>query len=496
MAPWTPGSSGTPAVPPRAETGKKYVAISQYSDWLLAIYEDVNGLTHLEAIKNPGTSPEVFKNVPTDTGWKMVAAGNNHALALRSDGTLFAWGNNDFGQLKLPKTTTYHDIEAGQDFSLGLDSTSSIIAAGKNDAGQISGKPTGTGYMAIEAGNGIAAALTEKGQNVTWGMPVLGAEPPLDAGYTDLSLGPDYGFALQENVKEAAVTEPLSPDRTIRALDGTEVKIPMGSSFYHTHNDVTRVYAPDGSQILWANDANATTILFPSGTAYPATLAHYVPSGSRGDGTVDYTATVNTPGGLGGDVMTVTEEAWYDEQKPSVKATLPRAMCFAGKGCSAAVTTKKQTFLSVPLPASISSASTGTFTPVFSVHQLSDKRWVGTFSPLTADGSAASTESVSLVMDKNEIDPNQAVNFSIVSADWGNTQGQSLFVTAKANLTGGDSALHYTITGTSSVAVPEVSVIPRIYKQTPAGDVLVFTGPAQTCSSGKTCTIHGDFVPV
>lgn len=93
----------------------------------------------------------------------MIAAGNNHALALRTDGTLVAWGDNTYGQLDLSPSTTYHDIEAGDDFSIGLDPASAILTAGKDDAGQVSGKPAGTGYMAIDVGTATGAALTKNG---------------------------------------------------------------------------------------------------------------------------------------------------------------------------------------------------------------------------------------------------------------------------------------------------------------------------------------------
>ncbi|MDO9326167.1 MAG: hypothetical protein Q7T80_14550, partial [Methanoregula sp.] len=85
---------------------------------------------------------------------------------------------------------------------------------------------------------------------------------------------------------------------------------------------------------------NATQVIFPAGAKLPISLIHKVPSGSAVDGTVPYHATVSNPGsitGNAGDVMSVSEDAWYDEVNP----TLPRAMCFAGKGCSAGVTAKQ-----------------------------------------------------------------------------------------------------------------------------------------------------------
>ena len=40
-------------------------------------------------------------SVSTDTDWANIVAGNRHAIARKTDGTLWAWGNNDYGQLGL-----------------------------------------------------------------------------------------------------------------------------------------------------------------------------------------------------------------------------------------------------------------------------------------------------------------------------------------------------------------------------------------------------------
>jgi len=152
----------------------------------------------------------------------------------------------------------------------------------------------------------------------------------------------------------------------------------MRASFDHTHNDVTRVFDQNGKQILWANDKNATQEIFPAGATLPISLIHKVPSGSVVDGTVPYPATVTNPGSRTGnpeDVMFVSKDAWYDE----VNSALPRAMCFAGKGCSAGFTAKQQLFLS-----KLRTISAGD-TPVFSVHQTNNNTRVGTLS-ITREG--------------------------------------------------------------------------------------------------------------
>ena len=54
----------------------------------------------LSAVKNP-----VPFQVGTDATWASVSLGTVHSLALRQDGSLWAWGYNDRGQLGDGTTT-------------------------------------------------------------------------------------------------------------------------------------------------------------------------------------------------------------------------------------------------------------------------------------------------------------------------------------------------------------------------------------------------------
>jgi len=81
---------------------------------------------------------------------RAIAGGTNHSLALRSDGSVWAWGNNDYGQLGnnrtepslvpvpvIGLTSGIRAIAAGDSYSLALASDGTIWAWGKNDNGQL-----------------------------------------------------------------------------------------------------------------------------------------------------------------------------------------------------------------------------------------------------------------------------------------------------------------------------------------------------------------------
>ncbi|MHC5083637.1 MAG: hypothetical protein ACYTET_06825, partial [Planctomycetota bacterium] len=59
-----------------------------------------------------------------------IAAGYEHSLALRGDGSVAAWGKNDFGQAESPAGNDFIAIAAGGNSSLALRSDGSIAAWG------------------------------------------------------------------------------------------------------------------------------------------------------------------------------------------------------------------------------------------------------------------------------------------------------------------------------------------------------------------------------
>ncbi len=489
LAAWTPG---TTTVRWNPGGSYRYVAASQWRDWLLTIYLDANNQSRLMPIANPGSSPEVFGSVPTGTGWKKVAAGNSHALALKDDGTLVAWGKNNYGQLGLPANIKYRDIDAGDDFSLALSIDGTIYAAGKNTYNQVSAKPVGTGFIAIEAGASTAAALGPCGRIKVWGYPLPGT--PTNDGYTDIALGPGYAFALKEQAPEVKVTTPLSPNQNLQTVDGTDVSIPPGASFDHTHNGVVRVFAPDGHELLFAFDRNATPVRFPAGAVLPLSVVHTVPSGATVDGTVNYRALVTTPGTTGSNsastFMNVSEDSWYDDSDPSLPQTLPKGFFFQGLGVSAGTSTKQQVFITNPTPVSASDI------PVFSARQLADNTWVGTMSVLTSAGTLKTgTTPSSVVVKKNRMDPNQQINFSILSEKWGYYPGTNLYITEWANLSSTNAVLNYASVATSSLPLASFTITPRIWRQEATGDVLVYSGAPTSCTNNQVCSANGSFVP-
>lgn len=153
------------------------------------------GTTHPST--QPGSTVPVAAHVPAGTVFTAVAGGSGHSVALTSTGRVYAWGQNDVGQLgdgsfadsskpvavRLPAGTTVTAIASGDDFALALTSTGRVLSWGYNAWGQLgngtSGNdsdvpayvqlPDGTAVTAISAGAGHALALTSTGGVFGWG---------------------------------------------------------------------------------------------------------------------------------------------------------------------------------------------------------------------------------------------------------------------------------------------------------------------------------------
>ncbi len=78
-----------------------------------------------------------------------IGAGRDHALAVKSDGTVWAWGNNTYGQLGFTPSSVWITnpvqvsgldnviaVDGGRHFSLALKADGTVWAWGKNNKGQ------------------------------------------------------------------------------------------------------------------------------------------------------------------------------------------------------------------------------------------------------------------------------------------------------------------------------------------------------------------------
>ncbi len=157
---------------------------------------------------------KTYPDLPEDFTYVQVSAGYAHSLALGSDGNVYAWGYNYYGQLgdgttterhapvrvktpdrkaypDLPADFTYLQVSAGGDHSLALGSDGNAYAWGHNTYGQLGNGtrddkhapvrvktpdrntypdlPADFTYLQVSAGTSYSLALGSDGNAYAWG---------------------------------------------------------------------------------------------------------------------------------------------------------------------------------------------------------------------------------------------------------------------------------------------------------------------------------------
>lgn len=136
-----------------------------------------------------------------DTDWASVSSGRTHTCAIKQDGSLWCWGNNDSGQLGLgyidtlkvttPQrvgTASWRTVEANSaGTTCAIRSDRTLWCWGRNDAGSAgispaggqTGDPTqidpGTKWNVVSLANDVGCAIRQDGTLWCWGQNNNGA---------------------------------------------------------------------------------------------------------------------------------------------------------------------------------------------------------------------------------------------------------------------------------------------------------------------------------
>jgi len=178
--------------------------------------------------------------VSAGTSWTAIAAGGTHTVAVKSDGTLWSWGTNLYGQLGngstinqiIPKQVdvqnSFTSVAAGTDFSTAINTNYSLWKWGYNSSTDITSPHRSNAlqvgsdsWSIVRAGGNTAVGITTLGKLYGWGK-----------------ITTDDGFAF--NLGISPITW---------AVGSSYTQVNAGDSFIH---------AIDNTYGLWASGLNST----------------------------------------------------------------------------------------------------------------------------------------------------------------------------------------------------------------------------------------------
>ena len=220
------------------------------------------GYYHTAAIKTDGTlwawgrnysgqlgdNTTTQRNTPVTTlsvgnNWKQVACGGNHTAAIKTDGTLWTWGQGTSGQLgdntttpKLIPITTFlggtnwKQVTCGYRHTAAIKTDGTLWTWGYNSYGQLGDNTTtnrsipvttfagGTNWKQVSCGNGGShtAAIKTDGTLWTWGFNSVGQLGNNTSGINRLT--PVTTFAGGTNWKQVS----CGNDHTAAVTSGTD----------------------------------------------------------------------------------------------------------------------------------------------------------------------------------------------------------------------------------------------------------------------------------
>ena len=187
-----------------------------------------------------------------------LSGGTSHVLALRSDGSVVAWGDDYVGRATPPVgLTNVVKLSAGAIHSLALKSDGTVVAWGGNGSGQAS-VPVGlVGVTSIAAGERFSLALKSDGTVVGWGgfLSLRDTRPiPIPAnlsGVIAIAAGMEHWLAAKA---DGGVGEWDIFGGARSVPDGLTNVVAVAAGAYHS-----LALKADGTVVAWGDDSSGQT---------------------------------------------------------------------------------------------------------------------------------------------------------------------------------------------------------------------------------------------
>jgi alpha-tubulin suppressor-like RCC1 family protein len=201
---------------PFVKPGTRFTAVAAGGEHSLAIKEDGTVLAWGRNISGESTVPPGLSNVvAVSAGGR---SGTGFSIALRRDGTVSAWGDNSGGQTKVPTNLTgVIAISAGRDHCLALKKDGAVVAWGSNASGKTQVPPELADVVGISAAGEHSVALKRDGTIVAWGQRQWGQTngPEGLSNVTSICCGNDFGLAQKKDGSLVTWGQPFSKDTDI-----------------------------------------------------------------------------------------------------------------------------------------------------------------------------------------------------------------------------------------------------------------------------------------